>query len=156
MLFSFDIYNLLNCVVAYTDVPSSVRNLSVVEYGKDYVDLSWQCPEDDGGSGLVQYIVEMRDVTADAMWMACDKVSASELRKQQIHVGKLLKGNSYLFRVSAKNRVGKIGQPTVLREPAVLIGIPYYFCCINASFKSQWRRQNFSAVGAQPGHQGLD
>ena len=76
--------NLLIFAVLYTDVPSSVRNLSVVEYDKDYVDLSWQCPETDGGSPVDQYIVEMRDVTrvvgaAGAMWVVCGVMPASEL-----------------------------------------------------------------------------
>jgi len=115
-------------------VPSSVRNLSVVEYSKDYVDLSWQCPETVGGSPVVQYIVEMRDVTraVGAMWMVCGTVAESEL---SMRVGDLLEGNSYLFRVSAENHAG-IGQPAMLTEPVVArlpIGMPYYFCYINAT-----------------------
>jgi len=110
--------NLSYCVAS--DVPSSPRNLSVMECSKDYVDLSWQCPETDGGSAVVQYIVEKRDVTraaagAGAMWMVCGTVAASEL---SVRVGKLLQGNSYLFRVSAENRVGP-GPPTELPEPVV-------------------------------------
>ena len=90
----------------------------MVECSKDYMDLSWQCPETDGGSPVVQYIIEKRDVTraastAGAMWMVCGTVPASEL---SIRVGKLLQGNSYLFRVSAENRVGP-GPPTELTEP---------------------------------------
>ena len=82
------------------------------------MDLSWQCPETDGGSPVVQYIIEKRDVTraagtGGAMWMVCGTVAATEL---SIRVGKLLQGNSYLFRVSAENRVGA-GPPTELPEP---------------------------------------
>jgi len=92
---------------------------------KDYVDLLWQCPETDGGSAVVQYIVEKRDVTRVAaagggMWMVCGTVSASEL---SIRVGKLLQGNSYLFRVSAENRVGP-GPHTELPEP-IVARLPY-------------------------------
>ena len=100
-------------------MPSAPRNLSVVETNKDYVDLSWQCPENDGGSPVVQYIVEKRDVTrvdaAGATWMVCGTVAANEL---SVRVGKLLQGNSYLFRVSAENRVGP-GPPTELQQPVV-------------------------------------
>ena len=103
----------------FVDVPSSPRSLSVVECSKDYVDLSWQCPETDGGSAVVQYIIEKRDVTraaaAGGMWMVCGTVAASEL---SVRVGKLLQGNSYLFRVSAENRVGP-GPPTELPQPVV-------------------------------------
>ena len=119
-------------------MPSAVRNLSVVEYSRDYVDLSWQCPEDDGGSPVVQYIVEKCDVTrpAGAIWTHGGTVAAS---KASIRAGELLEGNSYLFRVFAENRAGR-GQPTVLREPVIPIGMPYYFCCINSSFTNMVQR----------------
>ena len=92
----------------------------MTECSKDYVDLSWQCPDTDGGSPVVQYIIEKRDVTrvaaaGAAMWMVCGTVAASEL---SVRVGKLLQGNSYLFRVSAENRVGP-GPPVELPEPIV-------------------------------------
>jgi len=94
------------------------RDLSVVEYSKDYVDLSWQCPDSDGGSPVVQYIIEKCDVTragGGGMWMVCGTVAASQL---SVRVGKLLQGNSYLFRVFAENRVGT-GPPTELQQPVV-------------------------------------
>ena len=108
--------------VCGADVPSCPQNLSMVECSKDYMDLWWQCPETDGGSPVVQYIIEKRDVTraAGAMWMVCGTVAASEL---SIRVGKLLEGNSYLFRVTAENRVGR-GPPTELSEP-VVARLPY-------------------------------
>ena len=87
------------------------------------MDLSWQCPDTDGGSPVVQYIIEKQDVTragAGSMWMICGTVSASQL---SVRVGKLLQGNSYLFRVSAENRVGT-GPPTELPEP-VIAKLPY-------------------------------
>jgi len=117
-------------------VPSSVRNLSVVKYNKDYVDLSWQCAQTDGGSPIVQYIVEKCDVTSvvGAVFRVCGTVAGSEL---SIRVAELVEGNSYLFRVSAKNRVGR-GPPAMLTEPVVArlpIGMSYYFCYINTSFK---------------------
>jgi len=106
----------------YTEVPSAPRNLSVAECSKDFVDLSWQCPDTDGGSPVVQYIIEKCDVTRAAsgaggvgMWMVCGTVAASEL---SVRVGKLLQDNSYLFRVSAENRVGT-GPPTALQQPVV-------------------------------------
>ena len=72
----------------------------------------------------MQYIIEKRDVTRAAagggMWMVCGTVAASEL---SVRVGKLLQGNSYLFRVSAENRVGP-GPPTELSEP-VVARLPY-------------------------------
>ena len=105
-----------------SDVPSAPRSLSMVGCSKDYVDLSWQCPDSDGGSPVVQYVVEKRDVTrataagpGAGMWMVCGTVPAGEL---SVRVGKLLQGNSYLFRVSAENRVGP-GPPSEMPEPVV-------------------------------------
>jgi len=104
----------------------------VVECSKDYVDLSWQSPETDGGSAVVQYIIEKRDVTraAGAMWMVCGTVAASELT---MRVGKLLQGNSYMFRVAAENRVGP-GPPTELPEP-VVARLPY---SMHYAMVAQW------------------
>jgi len=101
-----------------TDLPSAPRNLSMAECSKDYVDLWWECPDSDGGSPVVQYIIEKCDVSrpgGGGMWMVCGTVAASEL---SVRVGKLLQGNSYLFRVFAENRVGR-GPPTELEEPVV-------------------------------------
>ena len=105
--------------VECTEMPSAPRNLSVAECSKDYVDLWWECPESDGGSAVVQYIIEKCDVSRVAggggMWMVCGTVAATEL---SVRVGKLLQGNSYLFRVSAENRVGR-GPAIELQEPVI-------------------------------------
>ena len=115
-----------------TDVPSEPRSVVVSERSKDYVDLSWQCPDTDGGSPVVQYIVEKRDVTraaeAGAMWMVCGTVAPSQL---SVRVGKLLQGNAYLFRVSAENRVGT-GPPAELQEP-VVARLPYGISAPNSN-----------------------
>ena len=115
-----------------TDPPSSPRDLSVTSWSSDYVELSWLSPQTDGGSPLVQYIIEKCDVSrqpaaaaaggsaAPSMWMVCGTVPASELT---VRVGKLLQGNSYLFRISAENRVGP-GPPAQLSEP-VVAKLPY-------------------------------
>ena len=96
----------------------------MAECSKDYVDLWWECPDSDGGSPVVQYIIEKCDVSRAAggsnMWMVCGTVAATEL---SVRVGKLLQGNSYLFRVSAENRVGP-GPPTELQQP-VVAELPY-------------------------------
>ena len=103
-------------------MPSAPRNVTVVECGKDFVNLSWQCPDTDGGSPVIQYIIEKRDVTGaasgaggDGMWVKCATVAASKL---SVRVRYLLQGNWYMFQVSAKNHVGA-GPPTALQQPVV-------------------------------------
>ena len=123
---------LLFYVVRCTEVPSAPRNVTVVECGKDFVNLSWQCPATDGGSPVIQYIIEMRDVTGaaagaggDGMWVECATVVAPN--ELSVRVRDLLQGNSYLFRVSAENHVGA-GPPTALRQP-VVTQLPYGALC---------------------------
>ena len=123
---------LLLHIVRCTEVPSAPRNVTVVEYGKDFVNLSWQCPATDGESPVILYIIEKRDVNGapaagagrDSTWIECATVAPN---KMSVRVRDLLQGNSYLFRVSAKNRVGA-GPPTALRQP-VVTQLPYGALC---------------------------
>lgn len=45
------------------DVPSSPKNLTVTDISEDSVTLTWEVPEDDGGSPITGYTVEKRDAT---------------------------------------------------------------------------------------------
>lgn len=49
--------------VEVVDCPSSPRNLTVTDVAEDSVSISWEIPEDDGGSPITGYIVEKRDAT---------------------------------------------------------------------------------------------
>ena len=98
------------------DPPSAPKNLTVKESSKDYVILSWEIPETDGGSAILQYIVEKCDVTRGiGMWMVAGTASAAD---REFKVMKLLQGNAYLFRVSAENRVGP-GSPAETTKPII-------------------------------------
>jgi len=131
-----DVWKTRNALLFYTvrctEVPSAPRNVKVVECSKDFVNLSWQCPATDGGSPVIQYSIEKRDVTGaadagtdgDCMWVECATVAPNKL---SVRVRHLLQGNSYLFRVSAKNRVGA-GPPTALQQP-VVTQLPYGTLC---------------------------
>jgi len=126
-----DVWKIPFYMVRCTEVPSSPRNVTVVECGKDFVNLSWQCPATDGGSPVILYIIEKRDVTGAAAgaggggtWVECATVEANEL---SVRVRDLLQGNSYLFQVSAENRVGA-GPPTALQQP-VVTQLPHSALC---------------------------
>lgn len=45
------------------DCPSSPRDLTVTNVTEESVSLSWQIPEDNGGSPITGYTVEKRDAT---------------------------------------------------------------------------------------------
>jgi titin len=107
------------CIIL--DVPSEPRDLVVKGCGKDYVDIAWIPPETDGGSEVLQYVIEKRDVTRGiGPWMVCGTVSAAELSCRS---NKLFQGNAYQFRVSAENRVGA-GPPVEMQE-AVVAELPF-------------------------------
>ena len=77
-------------------------------------DITWAVPEDDGGAPITQYIVEKRDVKKKT-WTEAAKVPADTLA---CTVQKLMEGQEYLFRVSAKNEYG-VSDPATLGEPVI-------------------------------------
>ena len=56
-----DAYGKLDLEVV--DNPSSPKNLTADEVTESTVCLSWDIPEDDGGSPITGYLVEKRDAT---------------------------------------------------------------------------------------------
>jgi len=80
--------------------------------------LSWKTPEHDGGSDILGYNVEKRDMFMN-MWSQVGKVDKNTLG---IRVSGLFEGQSYLFRVAAENQCGRgeyveTGKPTVAKLP---------------------------------------
>ena len=43
--------------------PSAPKELKVVDVSRSTVQLSWAPPEDDGGSPVIDYIIEKREVS---------------------------------------------------------------------------------------------
>ena len=112
-------------------MPSVPRNLQVKECSKDYIDLVWEAPETDGGSDILQYVIEKRDMTrAIGMWMVSGTVSATE---RYFRALKLFQGNSYQFRVSAENRVGM--GPAVEMTQTVVAQLPFGQCHLITLFQ---------------------
>lgn len=98
------------------DPPGSPRNLHVEGFSKDFITIAWEPPETDGGSKIIQYVVEKCDVTRGlGQWVNAGSVSPSE---HSFKTSKLFQGNAYLFRVRAENRVGA-GPSAELTQPAV-------------------------------------
>lgn len=112
-----------------SDVPGSVKNLRVVDTADGEVSLAWEEPESDGGSKILAYVVERRDVKRKTWALASDRADAPEYC-----VTGLQKDSAYLFRVCARNRVGS--GPAVVTEEAVqaknkfgkLTNIPAHIC----------------------------
>ena len=89
------------------DKPGSPRDLKGTTSGEDSVTLSWKPPREDGGSDITDYVVEKRE----ALRMTWQNVG--ETLDTKFTVPRLVEGVSYVFRVTAKNKVG-LGEPTEL------------------------------------------
>jgi len=84
------------------DPPSPPGAPSIAEVGGDFVHLSWDRPESDGGSRITGYWVDKREVGT----VAWQRVNISICLPNQINVSNLIEGRSYEFRVIAENAAG--------------------------------------------------
>lgn len=89
-----------------------MKNLQVVDTADGEVSLAWEEPESDGGTKVIAYVVERRDVKRKTWTLATDHAESPEYT-----VTGLQKDSFYLFRVSARNRVGS--GPIVETDKAV-------------------------------------
>ncbi|XP_010772394.1 titin-like, partial [Notothenia coriiceps] len=91
--------------------PSAPKDFKVLEVTRQHVHLSWEAPEHDGGSPLIGYQVEKRDLSRKT-WV---KVTAG-IQDQELTVTDVMEGKEYLFRVTACNKCGP-GEPAYIDEP---------------------------------------
>ena len=73
------------------------------EIVKDTAVLSWAVPKDDGNSQIVNYVVEMRDMT-NRKWTVANSGVRTQINK--FTVQGLKEGVGFAFRVTAENKVG--------------------------------------------------
>lgn len=98
------------------DKPSPPRNLTVSEISPDSCVLSWNPPEEDGGSHITNYIVEKCHVKSalDEKW----EKASSFVRETTYQVMGLTENEKYKFRVRAENQYG-ISDPVELPEAII-------------------------------------
>ncbi|XP_049301025.1 twitchin isoform X6 [Anopheles funestus] len=82
--------------------PSAPGAPAVVKVGKSFVDLSWTPPATDGGSRILGYYVERRDI-GGARWVKCNE---NNIPVTELTVTNLIEGGVYEFRVYAVNNYG--------------------------------------------------
>lgn len=94
------------------DVPGPVKNLQVVDTADGEVSIAWEEPDSDGGSKILAYVVERRNIKRKTWTLATDSADSTEYC-----VTGLQKDSKYLFRVCARNRVGS--GPSIETDKAV-------------------------------------
>ncbi|ELT96017.1 hypothetical protein CAPTEDRAFT_139759 [Capitella teleta] len=94
------------------DKPSPPRDVRVKEVNKDYVVVTWDVPESDGGCPITGYLVEKKDA-AKKTYIKADSTDAATL---ELKVTKLVEGKEYDIRVFAENEIGS-SDPAGLPKP---------------------------------------
>ncbi|XP_041940395.1 titin [Alosa sapidissima] len=88
-------------------VPSAPTGVEVSNITKDSMVITWERPNNDGGSPITGFVVEKRDKDG-VRWTRCNKRVVTDLR---FRVTGLTESRSYEFRVSAENAAG-VGPPS--------------------------------------------
>ncbi|ELT96016.1 hypothetical protein CAPTEDRAFT_49277, partial [Capitella teleta] len=97
-------YNLIH---NSSDPPGPPRDLTVTEYFKSSISISWQAPESDGGSPVTGYNVERRLVSSKR-WLKINKETVTETNYTDTDV---VEDNEYEYKTMAENSVG-VGPPS--------------------------------------------
>lgn len=84
------------------DVPGPPGTPNVLSVGGDFVNLSWEKPEHDGGSKIKGYWIEKREAGYN-LWQ---RVNTYIQSTTQINITNLIEGRQYEFRVMAENEAG--------------------------------------------------
>merc|ERR1719450_708851 len=100
------------------DPPSAPGVPEILEVGGDFVNLSWDKPESDGGSRIQGYWIEKREC-GTTIWQ---KVNTMICLATQINISHLIEDRAYEFRVFAVNEAGagpesKNSQPVKVQDP---------------------------------------
>lgn len=74
--------------------------------------LAWMAPEKDGGSPIIEYVVEMRQINSET-WIESGTSTVTH-----IHIEKLTTEMSYEFRICARNEAG-VGQALITEDTIV-------------------------------------
>lgn len=84
------------------DEPSKPGQPEIKDYDKDFVQLQWTRPENDGGSPISGYVIEKKDKFSPG-WEKCADIAGDVTTGL---VPDLIEGTQYEFRVRAVNKAG--------------------------------------------------
>lgn len=110
------------------DTPGPPVNFRFEEVRKNSVICKWDPPLDDGGSEILNYILEKKDNSKLEIGWSC---VTSTLRGCRYLVPKLIEKKEYIFRVTAENKYGAgpycISKPLVAKNPFGTVTSPTNF-----------------------------
>jgi titin len=101
------IFSISLCWYCASDPPGPPVNVLVDDITKTGCQLTWEPPENDGGSPITGYMVE-RCNGYSSRWT---KVTKTPVTERQMRFEELHEGDEYEFRVSAVNAAGQ-GKPS--------------------------------------------
>lgn len=85
------------------DPPGKPGRPDIPNWDKDFVDVEWKPPKDDGGAPIEKYIIQMRDKET-RNWEDCMTVPGE---RNIARVTAVQEGHEYDFRIVAVNKAGK-------------------------------------------------
>lgn len=89
--------------VVFADKPGAPINFTFDDIRNTSVVCNWEPPEDDGGSEILNYILEKKDNKNEEIgWITV----TSTLKANSFPITKLIEGKEYIFRVTAENKFG--------------------------------------------------
>jgi hypothetical protein len=101
------------------DVPGAPRDAQVDSVSDDSVTLSWKAPEEDGGSYIMNYIIEKLDPDT-GKW-----VKAGTSRFPHTTIDNLIPNKQYQFRILAENIFGA-GEPSEPTKAVLTSGTKFF------------------------------
>lgn len=115
--------------ISIIDKPSAPREFQAIKQSKTSIGLSWEPPENNGGSPITKYVLEMRE-SSRRMWSECatlDKDSCA------YDVTRLKEGNEYMFRLAAENiairgHFASLGDSVTVQSLHCMLKINFYLC----------------------------
>ncbi|XP_075926109.1 myomesin-1 [Petromyzon marinus] len=96
--------------------PGSPLDVECLEVNKDYIIITWKQPSADGGSAIIGFFIDKREVGTD-LWLQCNDTPVKFARYP---VTGLVEGRSYQFRVRGVNASG-IGRPSRASIPTAAL-----------------------------------
>ena len=122
-----------------TDEPSAPGTPEIVDYDKDFVELEWAKPKNDGGAPIEGYVIEKRE-KGSTRWQ---EAMLSPIKGTKYKVDGLPTNKELEFRVAAVNKAGK-GKYSECSEPQKTKAkfgewiTVYVISCIFLRFWTRW------------------